>query len=362
MRKTIFLVGADTGGHVVPVFALAQDFAKNKKYNIVLIGVGSEIEKNFYHKLPEIKYVKIIAGKFQFNSFYNNLIASTKLIIGFFQSVILILKFRPKVVFLKGNYATVPVAYAAKFFRIPIITHESDAVIGKSNRLIANFSKKLFVSFPVETYNYKKQNIQFSGPILRDDFYESNPKFERKSNNLSTILVLGGSQGAHAINKLFFSMLNQLLENYCIIHQTGINDFVTAREKIKLLPKKISVNYHPVSFIEETSKFIADADLIVSRASSSIFEFGVFGKPTILIPYPYASLNHQLENAKYFAGLKAAVVLEEKNLTPTILFSAISKIMLTAKTKKELGENLKNSVKLDGKKTVYLELEKYLKR
>jgi UDP-N-acetylglucosamine--N-acetylmuramyl-(pentapeptide) pyrophosphoryl-undecaprenol N-acetylglucosamine transferase len=312
--------------------------------------------------LPEIKYIKIIAGKFQFNTFYNNLIGILKLIIGFFQSIILILKFRPKVIFLKGNYATFPVAYAAKFFRIPIVAHESDAVIGKSNKLIANFSKKLFVSYPIETYNYKKQNIQFSGPILRDDFNESNSKFNRKNSNLPMILVLGGSQGAHAINKLFFSILNQLLSNYEIIHQTGINDFGTAKERIKLLPKKISDNYHPIPFIEENSKFIADADLIVSRASSSVFEFGVFGKPTILIPYPYASLNHQLENAKYFAGRRAAIVLEEKNLSPTILFSAISKIMSTTKRRKELGANLKNSVKLDGKKTVYLELEKYLNK
>ncbi|MEI8060690.1 MAG: UDP-N-acetylglucosamine--N-acetylmuramyl-(pentapeptide) pyrophosphoryl-undecaprenol N-acetylglucosamine transferase [Candidatus Berkelbacteria bacterium] len=361
MRKnTIFLVGADTGGHVVPVFALAGDLSKDKNIRVIVVGVGSAIEKKFYSKLSNVEYKIIIAGKFQFRNAWNNFVAVLKSGVGFFQSIGLIIKYRPKVVFLKGNYATVPVAYAARLLGVPVLAHESDAIIGKSNRLISKFAKKLFVSYPLEIFNISGKNLVYSGPILRSE-YSKKIDLNQK-NKLPTVLILGGSQGAHGINEIIFAALKELASGYIVIHQTGSTDIKTAEIKKAELPKEIADNYRPLSFVEDDFNVIASADLIVSRSSSSIFEFAAFEKPTILIPYPYASLDHQMANAKYFARHNAAIMLDEKDLSPTILYSAISKILSSEKRKKELGENLRQAVRPGGEKIIREELFKFMRK
>lgn len=353
-KKTIFLVGSDTGGHVVPVFALAKDLEADPNFRIVVIGVGSETEKRFYSTLKKSEYRMIFAGKFQFNSFLY-ILSVFKSAVGFFQSLALILKYRPRVVFLKGNYSTVPVAFAARLFSIPIIAHESDAVIGKSNKLISKFAKKLFVAYPVEVYENIK--VKYSGSILREEYlYRDSTKDQ--NNSKPKILVLGGSQGAHAINELVFRSINELVSVYDLTHQTGLKDIFEAKNIKKQLPKDLIDNYHPQAFIENNHLAIIEADLIISRASSGIFEFAAFKKPVILIPYPYASLDHQVANAEFFKCRDAAAVLIEKNLTPAIFYSTISKLMASDKKRSEMGMNLFSSSKLDGEKIVKSEIIK----
>jgi len=359
-KKTIFLVGADTGGHVVPVFALAEDLLSDKNVRVVVIGVGSAVEKKFYQKLSGIEYKIIIAGKFQFKSVWNNCVAVIKSAVGFFQSIGLVLKYRPSVVFLKGNYATVPVAYAARILGVPIFAHESDAIIGKSNKLISKFARKLFVSYPEDFFRSDLRNLDYSGPILRPEYSKKIKNYDK--NLLPTLLILGGSQGAHAINEIIFAAISELASSYQVIHQTGSADLKKAEKTKNELAKEISKNYLPSAFIDNDFELIAKVDLIVSRASSSIFEFAAFSKPVILIPYPYASLDHQMANARYFASRDAAILLEEKAITPAIIYSAISKILSSEKRKKELGDNLNKSVKLGGEKIIINELSKFVRK
>ncbi len=357
-NKRIFLVGADTGGHVVPVFTLAEELEKEKNIEVFVFGVGSEIEKKFYSKLKNSRYLKIVAGKSQFGSPFSKVTAFCKSIIGLVQCKYYILKFRPQVIFLKGNYATIPMALAARILFCPVIIHESDAIIGRSNKYISKFAKKTFVSYPVEIYHLPIKNIKYSGPILRPEYSAKN--IRQQQNILPKILILGGSQGAHKINELIFASIKELSSGYQIVHQTGNQDIKVAEEKKKELPLDIQNNYQPMTFIENVFRSIIDADLIVSRASSSIFEYAAFQKATILIPYPYASLDHQKANAKYFANKNATVMIEEKDLSPTILYSSISKILSSEKRKKELAENLSKSVKFGGEKIIFNELTKYL--
>lgn len=361
-KNTIFLVGADTGGHVVPVFALARDLSTNSNCRVVVIGVGSAIEKKFYQNLSNIDYKTITAGKFQFKSVWSNFVAILKSGVGFFQSIGLMIKYRPRVVFLKGNYSTVPVAYAARIFGVPIIAHESDAIIGKSNKLIASFAKKLFVSYPVETFSGSGKKLEYSGPILRKEYSERIPPYQNKEEILPKILILGGSQGAHAINEIIFATIKELASSYEVVHQTGAADFETALSKKKELSQETINNYQPTPFVDNDFLAISSSDLIISRASSSIFEFAAFAKPVILIPYPHASLDHQAANAKYFSRHNAAIVLVEKDLSPTILYSAISKILSSDKKKRELGDNLKKVVRFGGEKVVRNEISKYMRK
>jgi UDP-N-acetylglucosamine--N-acetylmuramyl-(pentapeptide) pyrophosphoryl-undecaprenol N-acetylglucosamine transferase len=154
----------------------------------------------------------------------------------------------------------------------------------------------------------------------------------------------------------------ELASSYRVVHQTGAVDIRDAEEKKKDLPKSLSANYQPVAFVENDFQAIADADLIISRASSSIFEFAAFRKPVILIPYPYASLDHQAANANFFASRDAAISINEKDLSPTILYSTVSKILSSEKRKKELGANLANSVIVGGETVVREELSKFMRK
>ncbi|MCX6812110.1 MAG: UDP-N-acetylglucosamine--N-acetylmuramyl-(pentapeptide) pyrophosphoryl-undecaprenol N-acetylglucosamine transferase [Candidatus Berkelbacteria bacterium] len=356
-RKTIFLVGADTGGHVVPIFALAKDFLEKSDYQVVVIGVGSKIEKEFYAKIPEAIYIKIVAGKFGKN-FFSNILSVLKMVVGFVQSKFLVLKYQPEFIFLKGNYATIPIASAGRLFGIPVYCHESDAVIGRSNQIISRFAVKIFFSYPMEIYGYKKENGIYSGAILRQEFENAGEKKYDKiiqNQKLSTILVVGGSQGAHSINQAVFEILPALVNKFRIIHQTGRFDFESAKKIEENLSAEIRERYQPKLFIEKIDEVISSADLIISRASSAIFEFAAFQKPLILIPYPHA-YNHQMANGKYFEKLGAAVVIADHDLPGKKLIEEINKLFSDQKKLKELAENLQKSAKTDGRKIVFEEL------
>lgn len=366
-KKTIFLLGADTGGHVVPVYALALELEKKSDVCLVIIGVGTEIEKKFYSRLTSSKYIKIVAGKFQFGSIWVRFLSYCRLLIGFIQSLFLIVKYRPRIIFLKGNYATVPMAFAAKLLNYPVINHESDAIVGKSNKIIAKFSKKLFVSYPKEVYKENIENMFYSGPILRKDFASlSLPTKEDYQSfllnqNLPIILILGGSLGAKSINQCIFQALDKILSKYQIIHQTGNADISEAqRLRSNLLPE-IQKRYYVSSFIDK--KFISAikiSDLIVSRSGSGVFEFAASKKATILIPYPYASSDHQTINARFFSQKLAAKVIADNKLQPSVILAMIDNLFSDKNKIKELGKNFKRSIKTDGLEIVLKELIKYL--
>lgn len=362
-RKTIFLVGADTGGHVVPVFALAKDLSKRSNIRIVLLGVGSEIEKKFFPQVKNAIYLKILAGKLNHGQVFQNIISALKSFAGFFQSVGRIIRYRPSVIFLKGNYATIPMAYAARILFVPIIIHESDAILGKSNRIISAFAKEVFLSYPTEIYKEKIKNARYSGLIMRENFQQDGTKDYRLFDfdpKRKTVLVIGGSLGAHSINQAIFGSLKELSGSFQIIHQTGSADIAEA-EKQKTNFGDLSKNYYPVAFLDDKLfQALAISDLVVSRAGSMVMELAASRKAVILIPYPYAAADHQSANAKYFQDRKAAVILDGKELIPTVLYSTIAKLLTSQKKHQELAKNLFSSVKMDGREIVLKKLLEYL--
>ncbi|PIP51091.1 hypothetical protein COX11_00355 [Candidatus Berkelbacteria bacterium CG23_combo_of_CG06-09_8_20_14_all_41_73] len=367
-KKTIFLVGADTGGHVVPTFALAKELEKSKKLRIVVIGVGSEIEKKFYQKLNDVQYLKIMAGKSQFGSLLSKISAFLKSLIGFVQSKYFIIKYQPKLIFLKGNYATLPMAMAARLFGRPVIIHESDAILGRSNRIVSRFAKKVFLSYPEEIYREKIRNAEFCGPILRQEFLSPKEKSDADykifdfDKNLPTVLVLGGSLGSRSINQATISILDKVLPDCQIIHQTGESDLKVANEARIKLEEKLRQHYYISSFFDqELFSALRVADIVISRSGSGVFEIAACGKAVILIPYPYASADHQSKNAQYFARKNGAGVIEDKNLSPTVLYSAISKLLGSDKKRRNLAQNLSRAVKLSGREIILDYLKQYLK-
>ena len=366
-KKTIILVGADTGGHVVPVFTLAKKLAEHSDLRVVVLGVGTEVEKKFYLN-QKFKYRKIYAGKIAYGNFFQKVYSLIKLTLGFFQSFWILITEDPKVVFLKGNYATIPIAYAARFLRKKIFIHESDAIIGRSNKIISNFATKTFLTYPVSDYKNPPKNAVYSGPILRQDFF-SQPKpnkndyakfsFDEKNK---TLLIVGGSLGSKSINLAVVGVLDKLLSTCQVIHQTGVLDYNDVREKTSKFDKNLLKNYYLTPFLDqELLSAINISDLVISRSGSMVMELAALKKPTILIPYPYAAADHQTKNAKFFESKDAAIVISDNDLKPITLYSNIMKVIGSEKRLKTLADNIHKSTKLDGLNQIYDEIIKSMR-
>lgn len=227
---------------------------------------------------------------------------------------------------------------AAIFFRIPVIIHDSDSRIGAANKLVVRFAKHVVVSYD-EAYAEvisKNPNTYNLGIPVRSTLLQPPSPDAVESLGIDPerplILVLGGSQGAERINQLIFDSLDNLLPRYTIIHQTGKNNYnqaIIASET--LVPDPALRKYYiPFAFLDVTQMNNAYhlAQVILSRAgSTSIYEIAIHGKPSIIIPIPETISHDQRTNAYAYARAGAAIVIEEVNMSDSLLQAEIDRIM-----------------------------------
>ena len=344
----IILTGGGSGGHVYPLIAVARKIKEIKpETEIFYVGPVYNFEKAIFDN-NSIRPFFILSGKMRryFSPFF--IVDIFKLIVGFFQSIFLMLYLMPDLVFSKGGYGSVPVVFVSWLYRISIYLHESDTIPGLANRFCSKFAVKVFISFESSKGYFKNKQIIFSGNPIRHSITGGNIKnaiLEFKLNSgRKKILILGGSQGSQVIYDLVLNSLSLLVNKYEIIHQCGKKSYNDIDLFLKAARNKDFSNYyHPVSYLDETQ--IADlykiADLIVSRAGAgSIFEIASSFKPSILIPLASSANNHQERNAYEYSNAGAAIVLEEENLTPNLFLNQIDKILET---------NLKDEISLKAK-------------
>lgn len=321
--KKIILTGGGTVGHISPIIALIEVLKKNSRIDYLYVGSrnGPECE---IAKKNQIKFKGIFAGKRRNYSSFSNFIDFFKIIFGLIQAYFILIIFKPDVIFSKGGYVAFPIVFWAKRFKIPLVIHESDTVMGSINVYASKFAKKICVGFPIE--NYQNTNINFdkliyTGTPLRKEFYNTKPVKPEKQ----TILVTGGSQGASKINNLILEILPELVKTFEIYHLIGKNDFENIKACLKA--KFSDENYHPMDFTENMADLMNKADLVISRAGSTVAEISALGKASILIPLPSAHMDHQTKNAQIYADKNAAVLVSEKNLTAGSLLSIIKRLL-----------------------------------
>lgn len=310
MRTVI--AGGGTGGHLFPGIALAEEL-KSRSLNNVVIFVGTKkgIEQRIIppmgYELKTISGAGIIGGNqlqrvkgfFQF-------------LIGFFQALWLIRSLRPDLVLGTGGYASVSVILAAYLLRVETAICEQNSIPGLTNRVLGRLVKKVFIAFKESSTFFPRKKIFFTGNPVRKEFFVQSPRF--KKGDRFTLLILGGSQGARSINRGMIECLNSmapLRDTVELIHQSGFQDFSWVKETYEKKGFKAEV----APFITEMASVYGRADLVVSRAGAiSITEILVSGKPSVLIPYPYAAYNHQEMNAKILADKGAARMILDKDL------------------------------------------------
>lgn len=349
----IVFTGGVTGGHFYPIIAVAEALQD-------LVREQHLIEPELYYLAPTsldekalfengIGYVPIAAGKMRRYASFRNFTDVFITMYGTISAIFTLFRIYPDVVLSKGGYGSVPTVFAAYLLRIPIVIHESDAKPGRANLLAAKWATKIAISFESAAAYFPpsaQKKIARTGIPVRKALMNAESEGARQylglEENIPTILVLGGSQGATKINEMIITALPDLVSFANIIHQTGAANFKEVQEvaNVVLKDNPHTSRYHPVNYLDELSlqRSATVADLIVSRAgANTISEIGLWKKPAILIPIPESISHDQRTNAYAYAQTGAAVVLEEENLAPHILVAEIKRITNNAELSQQMG-------------------------
>lgn len=355
VMKKIVLTGGGTAGHVTPNIALLPKLSENS-YEVSYIGSYKGIEKDLI-EAQGIPYYAISSGKLRRYLDLKNLSDPLKVIKGLGQSVRLLRKIKPDIVFSKGGFVSVPVVLAAKFCRVPVIIHESDITPGLANKISIPAAKKVCCNFP-ETLKYlPKGKAVLTGSPIRQELLSGNPESARAychfNSQKPVLLVIGGSSGSKAINGAVRKQLSDLLKEFQIIHLCGKGNLENSLMGIP--------GYAQFEYVSQQLKdMFALADIIVSRAgANAICELLALRKPNILIPLSAAaSRGDQILNAKSFEKQGFSYVLEEENLTEKSLLLAIHTVYAK---KDSYRKAMEKSGQIDSIQTIIQLIEKELR-
>ncbi|EKE20378.1 MAG: Undecaprenyldiphospho-muramoylpentapeptide beta-N-acetylglucosaminyltransferase [uncultured bacterium] len=346
----IILTGGGTGGHLTPLIAIADKLRAKlgPEANILYVGSGAQMEKDIMAE-NGIPARFVLSGKIRRYFSIKNFFDVFKFPIGLLQSLWILFRFTPDVVFSKGGFVAVPIVLVAWIYRIPVMIHESDSAPGIANQFLSKFANRVAVAYPTAEQYFPKEKTALIGNPIRFQVTDGDANILRKelgfTQSRKTILVLGGSQGSKVINDAIVKILPHLLQHFQIIHQTGTENIESVKSEAAFMGVKAGhEGYAPFGFMNANRlrDSFAIADLVISRAGATfISEIAANGKPAILIPLDKSANDHQRMNAYALAHIGAADVLEEGNLGEHILIENIEKIL----NDESLQQNMVNEIK-----------------
>jgi UDP-N-acetylglucosamine--N-acetylmuramyl-(pentapeptide) pyrophosphoryl-undecaprenol N-acetylglucosamine transferase len=318
----LMLTGGGTGGHLFPAIATAEALCKRLPGSEVLfVGTKRKMDKTSleqYGFAAKSIHCKGLKGK----NFLALVQAVAVLPISCIEAMVHILRFKPDLVLGVGGYVTGPVVATAKLLGKPTIIHEQNSVPGLANRKLAAFATKICLSLPGSEKFFPGKKTVLTGNPVREAILTLAKADSGKEKEKQTLLVLGGSLGAHRVNELVCeAFTSSKLSNITVIHQTGPDD----AEMVKAAYEKHNIQATVAPFFTDMAAIYKDADLLVSRAgATTLAELSILGKPAILIPYPYAADNHQEKNASYYVQGGGAVMFIEKELSVDLFIEQLS--------------------------------------
>ena len=360
-KLNIVLSGGGTGGHIFPAIAIANEIkSRFPDANILFVGAQDRMEME---KVPQNGY-KIkglwISG-LQRKLTLKNLSFPFKLISSLFKANKIIRKFKPDVVIGTGGFASGPTLYMAASKGIPTLIQEQNSYAGITNKLLAKKVDAICVAYDGLEKFFPKDKIVFTGNPIRQDLINNSTSreetlaFFKLDKNKKTVLVLGGSLGARAVNEIIAETVPDFQEqDVQVIWQTGklyIDNYKKHNEGL--------IQTH--AFLNRMDLAYQAADVIISRAgASSISELCVVAKPVILIPSPNVAEDHQTKNAEAIASKNAGILLKEQYLKTD--FKIVLFDLLNDEVKQEeLGKNIKALAKPNATKTIVDKIETLLK-
>jgi UDP-N-acetylglucosamine--N-acetylmuramyl-(pentapeptide) pyrophosphoryl-undecaprenol N-acetylglucosamine transferase len=317
----VVLAGGGTGGHVIPALAIAQHLRERCAAEVLFVGTARGIETRL---VPAAGYpLQLIeVGALKKVSLARRLKTLTALPRAVLASRALLREFRPEVVIGVGGYASGPVMLAAALGGLPTLIFEPNRVPGLANRLAGIMVSAAAVQFQ-QTCRYFR-HCQVTGVPVRPAFFAAP---EKPPDAPPTLLVFGGSQGAHAINRAVTGALPRLADQIPglhVIHQTGEADY----NEIQAVYLQVGVSGEVTRFIDDMPQAFARADLLLCRSgASTVAEIAAAGKVAVMVPFPQAADDHQRRNAETLVEAGAGVLLPEAQLTPQSLVQTLSTLL-----------------------------------
>ena len=330
----IGFVGGGTGGHFYPLIAVAEEINKSQDKPELYYFGPSPYDKELLQK-NNIKYISCPAGKLRRYFSIQNIIDVFRNFFGVFVAIWKLYVLYPDVIFSKGGFTSVPILTAARLLRIPVVIHESDAVPGRANKIAFDTARYIGIAYDDAAQFFPAEKTALIGIPLRQEIKQvsTNPFQELGiPNDKPLIYVTGGSTGAERINSLIMSSLDHLLPHYRVFHQTGPANV----EELKLVAqgliedKALLQSYYIEGRVsaDMVNKLMTAASLIITRAgSTTLFEIAYHGKPSIIIPIPEDISRDQRSNAYAYSRSGAGSVIEEHNLTQSLLTQEIDSII-----------------------------------
>ncbi|MGM0599342.1 MAG: undecaprenyldiphospho-muramoylpentapeptide beta-N-acetylglucosaminyltransferase [Candidatus Rifleibacteriota bacterium] len=331
----IIFSGGGTGGHIYPALAIRGAIIEDSRQIIetAYVGIKNGMEEKLVSRVENLSFMPVRAQGMPRKPSWKWLSFPYINFMGVADAIRHLRSFKPDLVVTTGGFVAFPTLAAAKLLGIPYVIHEQNASMGLTNRLFAAGACRVFLTYesaaPVDN-----KRIFLTGNPVRKAFFADGSKGTRfkKNDNEFWILAVGGSRGALSINKMCVDLVKHGLKEIqgCkLLHISGERDY----EMVKSEVSQAQENYLLLSYLHEMKEAFAVADIIISRAGATMLsEIAVCGKPAILVPYPYATDNHQEKNARALQKLGAAEVILDSELSS----DAVIKIL----------KNLKDSDKL----------------
>lgn len=351
MIKKVIISGGGTGGHIYPAIAIANALkATDPSIEILFVGALGKMEME---KVPKAGYEIIglpISGIKRELSL-DNLSFPIKLTRSLLKARSIINSFKPDVAIGVGGFASGPLLMIASLMGIPTLIQEQNSYAGITNKLLAKRAKAICVAYPHMEAFFPKNKLKLTGNPVRSDILNVEHKRQRAYEhfglqpNRKTLLVIGGSLGAKTINESIEAGLRLIIESgYQILWQTG----KPYADKAKSAVDNLKTPYVKASdFIYEMDLAYASADVVVSRAGAlSVSELCLVAKPAILVPFPFASEDHQTKNAMSLVEQNAALLVKDKDAKEELVQTALRLLQDTAK-QRELSINIKKLAKPD---------------
>ncbi len=331
-----------TGGHLAPALAIIEELQKEKYRNISVIFVGRKYaldsEKTLSLEYKEITarnipFITLQGGKLSRLLNWHSFQSLLKIPQGFFNAFFIVKDQRPDMSLSFGGYLALPIAFWSAVFGIPIYTHEQTTSPGLANRMIAYFSKKIFLAFPETKKYFPEGKTIVTGNPVRAAVVGVNKKPFTIDKDRPVIYITGGSLGSHSINQLVKEIIVKLLHCYIVVHQTGeTKEFHDYEDLLKIknrLPKELANRYFPAKhfFDDEIGYVFNRSDMVISRAgANTFFELVALSKPTIFIPLPWSAGGEQEKQAAIFSQAGVGEIYHQTD-DPQKLLALIDKIV-----------------------------------
>lgn len=364
-KKTYFITGGGTGGHIYPAIAVADELLKRE-----------DTEKIFYIGNPNNLEASIVADK---NYTFLPVISSgmpRKLSLDFFKWTVkmgfawikccqYINKYKPDVIFGTGGYVSAPTLFAGITMKVPFVMHDCDANPGLVTRKLAPFAKSISIAFDIAKEKLNNTHCYTNGNPIRKEFSTLTKAEARKNLNLEnklTLCIMGGSQGAKTINSASIEILETLSKDFDlqIIFQTGKKNYDEVIEQLeKIYPDyNNDKNLKIAPYFEDMVTVLKSSDIAVSRAGSlSISELCASSIAPIFIPYPYAAADHQRKNAQFMVENGAGLYLEDSDTNRETLLSLINELVTNKDKLESISKASASLAKFDGVNKIIEQLQ-----